>query len=279
MCTSRVVIATGVLLAVALGLGVSDVAVAAPIPVLEYLFDDVSGTTVPNHGSLGTTGDATLATNTTVGTGGQPFVDSDYLEIDALGDKMSTADIDSLDTLNAFTLAFYVKPTVLGAWKDMMGDCDSGDANKIKGWNLQAMEGGVLSLRIWDGAAISSFSSPTGQLEEGTWHHYAIVANHLTETGTRNVTVDFYRDGQFVNTATISTDRQMADDADGFKIGNAMWDSELLAQYGRVALYDQALTADQVGDVYAETVPEPSTFVLLGLLGLGLAGYGWRRAR
>ena len=84
-------------------------ALALPVPALEFWFDDASGMAVPNHGSLGATGNGTLGAGTTWATGA-PTRPSGYLVIDSSTDIMSTADIDSLDTLNSFTLSIFVKP-------------------------------------------------------------------------------------------------------------------------------------------------------------------------
>ncbi|MDZ7616664.1 MAG: LamG-like jellyroll fold domain-containing protein [Patescibacteria group bacterium] len=129
-----------------------------------------------------------------------------------------------------------------------------------------------LQLRLWDGSSsFASLYSSAGALAAGEWQHITLVADGLTTAGNHTVSVSYYRNGELLNTATASINRQVADDSTGFTIGNAMWDSSLMAQYGAVTLFDSALTADQVEHHYLSTIPEPSTLAMLGLLaGLGL---------
>ncbi|MDZ7616663.1 MAG: hypothetical protein U1E05_06645 [Patescibacteria group bacterium] len=116
-------------------------AVAAPVPVLQYWFDDVASSTVPNHGTLGTAGNATVASGTTFGqpTGwpANPVFLGGTLIVNDNTDRVYTADINAIDSLNAFTLAFWVNPTSLGTWLELLGDCDSSPSNGINGWNLE----------------------------------------------------------------------------------------------------------------------------------------------
>ncbi len=259
-------------------------AVAGPVPVLQYWFDDVASSTVPNHGVLGIAGDATVASGTTFGqpTGwpSDPVFLGGTMIVDNSADRVYTADHDVIDSLDAFTLAFWVNPSTLGTWQELLGDCDPLPTNGIKGWNLQtgSSNASQLQLRLWDGAAIASLFSSAGSLVAGEWQHITLVAEGLTTPGTRTVSVAFYRDGEYLNTATASTDRQVANDSTGFTIGNAMWDQSLMAQYGAVTLFNGALTADQVEHHYLSTIPEPGTLAMLGLLaGLGLCSR--RRAR
>lgn len=250
-----------------------------PTPVLWYRFNDVNGTTVPNHGTLGATGNATLGANTTVAGGETAFRDGSYLVVDQAGDLMAAPEIDSIDAMDKFTLAFFVKPTATyGDWMDLMGDFDVVSGNG-KGWNLQAMSNQRARLRLWatDNSWIGDFDSPAGLIVPNQWQHIAVVAQNLVQPGSHTVLVDFYRNGQYVSTASAATTKQMGNGGSGFKLGNAMWDPELMAFYGDVALFGTALSAEQVRQYYESLLPEPNCLVLVGLAVLGL--WPWVRRR
>jgi hypothetical protein len=259
-----------------------------PRPALEYFFNDASGSVVPNHGTLGAAGNATLNASTTVGTIGQPFVRGGYLVVDQAGDRLATADLDSLDQTGDFTLSFFVKPTTtLGDWKDMVGDCDSSPSNLIPGWQLQSFADGRLSLRLWEdkssdtatSTSIASFNSPANLLVANEWHQIGITVSGAKTSGTHSVTVEFYRDGTLFSSSTLSgLTKIMGNSSDGFKLGNAMWDSELLAQYGGVAYFDTVLTPAEMAAYYNYFLtPEPSALAL-AVLGV-LAGWKFTRRR
>jgi len=258
-----------------------------PRPALEYFFNDASGTTVPNHGTLGAAGNATLGTNTTVGNGGQPFLRGGYLVVDQNLDKLSTADLDSLDTLNEFSLSMFAKPTAatLGNWADIVGDCDAAPGNSIRGWQVQSFSDGRLQLRLWadDKSSFASFNSSPGLLAANEWHQIGMTVTGATLPGTHDVTVNFFRDGELFSTHTATgVTKILGNGAEGFKLGNAMWDGELLAQYGGVALFGTALSADEMRQYYNFVMaPEPSSLVMaLGFAGMALlVRRRWRGSR
>ncbi|MCE9557292.1 MAG: PEP-CTERM sorting domain-containing protein [Planctomycetes bacterium] len=82
----------------------------------------------------------------------------------------------------------------------------------------------------------------------------------------------------------IGTDNQN-DQATQFSIGRWNWDSTYIGGLDEVHVFSFAEGQFNINDVYqiaaAETVPEPSTFVLggIGLVGLGLVAWRKRRCR
>lgn len=245
------------------GVGLSEVQfIHTPIadPLLAYRFEDAQGSLVPNNGSVGAAGNASTNASAVVMTGGQPFKRSDYVRISADGGLMSTADVDAVDALNDMTLAFWVKAneSTAQSWQDMMGDMTVASPNHASGWNIQMMTGGQLKFRAWNDSSLGDLNSSTGAVVQGVWNHITMVITGLTTAGTHNLTVTYYLNGEFLNQATISTGSVMAANTAGFKIGNNMWDGDLLADYGDVQLFGEALDASQVQKNYLTTlIPTP----------------------
>lgn len=262
---------------------------AAPVPALEFRFFDAVGSIVPNHGWLGTAGDGTLSGGATVGNGGQGFdpTRSGYINITSNTALMSTADLDVLDLATDLTLSYWVKPTVTtGTWREMFGDCTRSTSDH-GGWYTQGMDLGTRNRAIVlvgyeTGTGDSFYYNYSGDnwLIPDEWQQLTIVLKNIGVTGSHSWTADFYRNGMWHSSFTSpATIYPMKNRPDGFKIGDTHWDASLLAQYGMVAVFDTALTADQVREYYFAALPEPSAFALLGLGGIGLAAYFLRRGR
>lgn len=269
-------------------------AMGDPVPVLEFPFTDVTGTTVPNHGSLGATGDASLGGTAAVA-GATPIIRAGYansaLVVDSGSDKMATANIASLDALGSFTLSFFVKAPNSGNWAEMMGDTTSttGPPTVYNGWYLQAMglnaadpatRNRVFFLVGAGTSASTQFYSAPDFLLPGTWQHLALVVTGLQTPGPHNITVDFYRNGALFQSQSLSGVIMGATPGAGFTIGNTHWDGSLLAQYAGVAMFDTALTAEQVNSYYGFliTTPEPGALVSL-VAGMGCLSAWWLARR
>jgi hypothetical protein len=266
------------------------------VPLLEFPFTDVTGTTVPNHGSLGATGDASLGGTTAV-TGATPIIRAGYensaLSVDSVSDKMATVDFPSLDALDSFTLSFFVKPLSTGGWLEMMGDTTSTSPPSIyRGWYLQARyinastgpRNEALFLVGAGSGANAQFYTPDDYILPGTWQHLALAVTGLQTSGSHSITVQFYRNGDpFGLPLSVPTAWTMGPSVGaGFTIGNTHWDGTLTAQYAGVAMFGTALTANEVRDYYGflTSTPEPGTLVSL-VAGMGCLSVWWlvRRRR
>ncbi|HPP54509.1 MAG TPA: hypothetical protein PK777_16265, partial [Thermoguttaceae bacterium] len=173
-------------------------------PLLDFRFTDATSTTVPNHGLLGSGGNATLASGTTVVSGPTPVqrlgYENAYLLIDSSSDRMYTVDIDALDTLGSFTISFFVKPVGnFGDWREMMGDTDSTTPPAFyNGWYLQGRNiNGSTSPRnyafllVGPGSSSSvQFTSADDYIVPNTWQHLTLVVTGLQESGTHIMQVD-----------------------------------------------------------------------------------------
>ena len=263
---------------------------AAPVPALDFRFTDATGTVVPNHGYLGAPGDATLRSDTTVVSGPTPLLRPGYdnasLLIDHGGDLLSTADLESLDALDSLTLSFFVKPTGnVNDWREMIGD-NAPSSGSREGWYLQyrhnpaqnLLNRGIVVVATGPSSFVQLLSS-NDYIVPNTWQHLAVVLTGLQGTGSHTVEVDFYRNGEFFSTVSATAGDVMRNSLPGFKIGDTHWDSSLFAQYAGVALFDTALSAEEIRAYHAfvTTAPEPATLVLL-VAGLGCLVI-WRRRR
>lgn len=266
---------------------VGPTALAGPVAALDFRFNDLSGTTVPNHGHLGALGKGTLSTGTTVVTGPTPLIRGGYenaaLVIDSSTDLMSTVDIDSLDTLGSFTLSMFIKPTGnLADWRDIAGD-NSPSSSLYSGWYMQGRfmnaatsprKRAFFLVGPGTGTASVQFQSADDFIVPNTWQQLALVVTGLQDPGTHTIKVDFYRNGEFFSTQSTSVNYTMGNSVPGFKLGDALWDASLYAQYAGVALFDTALSAQEIRDQYTYmTTPEPATLASL-LAGLGCLALG-----
>jgi len=251
-----------------------------PRPVLEYHFSDAVGSIVPNHGTAGPAGNATLVSGTTLAPA-QSVIENvnTALVIDSNTDAMIAPELELLDLSNDLTIAFAVRPNSIGNWQDMMGDRDAGTGgNQGRGWNLQCMTNGVGRLRIRDGGSNVDLDSAQQLLVAGEWQYITVVARNLLATGTHTVDVDFYRNGELFSSRSVSTSVTMGNGTAGFTIGDAMWDPSLMGQYSMASVFAGALDADAVRQLYQQTaVPEPATMGLLAMAAMGLGGYIRRR--
>jgi len=198
------------------------------------------------------------------------------LVVDQAGDQMVVPDIEALDQVDEFSLSFFIRPTAsLVNWSDLMGDCDSSPINDIRGWQLESFADGHLLLRLWNDALndYTSFASSAGLLVAGQWQQIGITVTGVSHEGSHNVTVAFYKDGELVTSQTrTGLTSKLGNSAEGFKLGNVIWDTDTLAQYGGVAFFDTALTAEEMAAYYNYVLtPEPSALLLTTLALAGLA--------
>lgn len=126
----------------------------------------------------------------------------------------------------------------------------------------------------------------TTSLTDGDWHHIAVV---LPDDGTPDITdASLYIDGVLEALTLTSSEAFNTVSGQNVEIGRAItfgpdrFDGFL----DEVALYDQALSADKIALLAEGTapdelfpVPEPSTFLLLGLGALGIVHHTGRRRR
>ena len=112
----------------------------------------------------------------------------------------------------------------------------------------------------------------TTEVATDTWNHVVLarsgdtVAVYLNGEEEITLTVAWFSAGGANNGETILVGTHPNNGAAG-----------LTGRIDEVAVWSRALTADEVGDLYSEAVPEPTTWVLAAIAGLGLAVAGWRR--
>ena len=108
----------------------------------------------------------------------------------------------------------------------------------------------------------------TSVVTDGAWHFVAWTA---TPNGVNTASYTLYVDGVAEGTKTMGTNTTLGG---LFEMGNDPLTDPYTGKVAQVAIFNTALTSNQIGDLYhAGVTPEPSSFILggLGVLGLLLA--------
>ena len=172
----------------------------------------------------------------------------DYVEV--------AADDDIPEGAEARTIALWVR---MDDESDNAGVFRSGTTDTAQDFSIeQTTAPGQLTVNTWGGDF--DFTIPS---EPNAWHHIAV-----TYDGT---TMQTYVDG----VASTSRSYTLATAANAMRFGGPRFGSTTGGMNGSlddIYIYARTLTDDDVAELYAATVPEPSTMVLLALsvAGLGL---------
>lgn len=176
------------------------------------------------------------------------------------------AGTQGIDLTEGFTWSFWARIDSATSASDVIIGTRNGSWHKI------TSASGV------DGTGFVDFAYPGGtNLADDTWHHFGYVG---TDNGTGNagtVSVTLYIDGVAVGTdttaASLTYNGQM-------EIGGSTRFSEYATVLlDDIAIYNNALSEAEIQALAAgaPVIPEPSSFVLLGLGLAGLAGFRRRK--
>jgi hypothetical protein len=226
--------------------------------IAHWKFDETNGTTaIDSAGSTPGTLTGTVAV-------GQPGIDGYAYRFDgghvAMGNVSFLSDI--LRTggahLNTFTFSAWVNHTMTGNASVVFA---GSNAHSDRYANMALSN---TRARYWHRpAANDTYVNPAeGSLNDGQWHHLAWV---VTPTGST-----LYIDGASRNTSSVNY--PAIQDANNFELGRLGRSSPTDLFRGLmddVRIYNHSLSGDEVADLHAAFVPEPSAIVLL-VLGIGL---------
>ena len=247
----------------ALALAVSD---ARADLVGHWTFDEGSGATAADSSGYGNTG--TLL-NGPVWTADTPS--GDYaIDFDGQNDYVNVGNRASLDVTQAITVTAWVNPDSLSTTAQ-----NSVADRGLSYWLFISIESKLCFLRYNENDPGWGFSVMATEetIDTGTWTH--IAATYDTSVGNE---VNLYIDGVLAKTGNFANGAIRSSNS-AFTIGNRMGQHQFDGAIDDVRVYNEALGADQVGDIAGAgggIIPEPTT---LATLALGGAGVFLRRRR
>ena len=211
-------------------------------PLLHLSFDNVSGSTVSNDGSGGSTFDGTLTGTATVVAGGN----GNCLSIPAGDSHAAYVAISSLpvsfDNSGTWTWAMWIKTTTPGGTYMYQGDGGWASANRTfylnNGSTTGHQIGGVSYAQGWE--------TGTTAVDDGLWHFIAMTCNN----GTKTMYVDGVVDNISVNSWSANAAGSLL-----YIGGNGTGEGDgqvgLGGQIDEVNVFDQTLSQSQIQSLFA----------------------------
>ncbi|MEC8665762.1 MAG: LamG domain-containing protein [Pseudomonadota bacterium] len=210
-----------------------------------WTLDETSGTFADSSGNG----------NTGTQSGGVSYEEEGVLAnavgFDGVDDHVQVTHSASLTTADDLSLSFWIKlhedPDDLpnAVWRIM--DKHPGFADGDPGWWLliNGYLDEALYFRVGDGSSDFSVDATKTEWDVGKWYMITVV---YTQNGTTPI-VDFYIDGEFLNTRTGST---FTPDwgTDNLRFGGGHNDSSLSADLDDVRMYNRALSDTEVRQLY-----------------------------
>ncbi len=250
--------------------------------ILQYDFNEGTGTLAANSGSAGTAGDLTLGGAAGWGPGVEGAAYSADPSDEANTYAMTAAPVTGLDNLSAFTITGWLNSN---AWLDELVVMNW--ANGGAGATLRLQTSGELALILqpfWDN---NVFVSSTGgeYAEVEGWVFFAVSWDG---SGATTDKVNFYLGGEDLTASLVTTaDRGGATTTsvspEAFMVGQSStalenWWSAYQGSIDDVRIYGSVLDLTTIQGVQAEAIPEPHCVALVGLA-LGALSCGRRRLR
>jgi hypothetical protein len=249
-------------------------------PLVYYEFEETSGTTTANSAITGSFYDGLRSGTVTVN---QPSFTEGGASYDFGGGRIVVSALTR--SLTEWTVSTWVNydsrktagsnflATDQNGWNNdvLLGiGPEEGNAEQVGPGNVGVIQQGAPgSIRDFAGAPLAA----------GEWHHIAVTGS--TTSGKLSLFIDGLlaaSDTDLVNGVTFNGADGIGDAkltigasrTDGMRPYDGLLDE--------VAIFDYVLTPAQI-TAHAAAVPEPSTYMLLGLSALAIAGYASRRRR
>ncbi len=218
--------------------------------IIDWKMDELSGLTVNNTGSGGSTLNGTGTG--IVWAGPSSCKVNGCVNIDTNTDKISAGDVAFTDSLGQMTISMWINPTSLSATSEILGKYNDATQNSF----LIATAGSSSEIVVVIASSITDnltnyYTTTNLGLTAGTWQKVTIVFDGSQPAANR---VKVYKNGGIVSgtvTGTISATLPTTGSAN-LILGNTDNTSftALLAKYDEVKIYPVALTQDQVNTDY-----------------------------
>ncbi len=206
-----------------------------------YKLDETSGTVAID--SSGAANDGTFVSGPTLGVSGKI---NNAVEFDGSGPHVRVSNFPSLGQNNAnFTVAYWMKLNqgATGSWRSIIHKGNTNFQRTFAMWMVPSDN--RLLYVISTTASWNEYTYSTGTIPVGTWTHVAYV--HA------NGTLNLYINGILDSSRTLSG--QVVGNNGPLYIGKDPWFSGANAVLDDVRLYQQALCANEVNDLFNGGLP------------------------
>ena len=231
-------------------------AVLADEPIGYWRFNETAGTTAVNLGSVEAAADGTYSGTVDLSAAGSPLFPASNTAISVgPGDGWVETGATFLSNLSAFTFTAFINPADRTA--NRIGLFGQNDAIEFGFINP-----GVIQIWTPQGGSLNvDYTFPSGE-----WHYIAVVG-----TGTE---LQVYFDAVLAGTGGGAT-ANYGSSGDGFNIGGGgVFDgagNQFTGSIDEVAVWDKALTVDQIENHYAQAQPTPKPVPALSGWGVAAA--------
>jgi len=236
-------------------------------PLHHWKLDESVVPFAADTGTSATHFDATLK-------GGASWLPGGGVQLNGSDDYINLADNFTFAATNGFSFAAWVRFDSFQAWSSILSLEDETFSNSIVLMNYSITRRG--SFYVQNHEAASYFITPADFFGPvGTWAH---VAATVTPGGT----VTLYRDGETSTEWTINGEVATNPNYVMYSYASFGGRDSLGSNYFHgglrdVRIYDRAMSAAEVDNLYNSTVPEPSSLALFVIGGMAMTGYGWQR--
>lgn len=257
--------------------------------LLQYTFDQSSGTTAIDSSASPANGTLTGAGSTWQNTGLPPNfkVDNVYSNSGASGTYVTAGDVAKLDGLGDFTFTGWLNVNSANIGEFTEDRVLSKRSNTVGAsfFDLSFTDAGSgntgLALGIFTGTVGSTKTKSAAMDISSGWFFYAVTRNSTTGA----ISFFYGTTAGSLTSAGGGTGQtgSIVDNANLFIVGNVQSNTDRApdADFSEIRIYDSVLSYAAIGDIQASAVPEPDAFglLLVGVLGVWFAFNRRRGAR